>query len=231
MAIWVSCFILSSARSQTNTFPSSGNVGIGTTSPSAKLDVAGDILIEDGNKLVFISEPAYYYIKGIDNGMQYSPWAVGNFTFTSGSGNWSFTNGNVGIATTSPSALLQVGTTQINQAFKVGVTGNMANSNAEIRDTLAVVGTDANTISRSGAVAWNYYNAGSSPSWAGTLLVYHGSGVTTEGYGLTPGGEGLLMFQNVSSGVVALTGLISTFRRMGRFRPRFWPMAMSVLGR
>lgn len=33
---------------QTNTFPSSGNVGIGTTSPSAKLDVNGDFKVNSG---------------------------------------------------------------------------------------------------------------------------------------------------------------------------------------
>jgi len=34
-------FVLSQANGQTNTFPSTGNVGIGTTSPAAKLDVEG----------------------------------------------------------------------------------------------------------------------------------------------------------------------------------------------
>lgn len=36
-------FVSVSASAQTNTFPSSGNVGIGTTSPAAKLQVQQDV--------------------------------------------------------------------------------------------------------------------------------------------------------------------------------------------
>jgi hypothetical protein len=38
---------------QTNTFPASGNVGIGTTNPSVKLDVVGGISIQSNNNLTW----------------------------------------------------------------------------------------------------------------------------------------------------------------------------------
>ncbi len=115
-------------------------------------------------------------------------------------------NGNVGINTASPSALLQVGQGNGNQAFKVGISGNMANSNAEILGSLAVLGFDANNVSSIGAVAWNYYNAGSNPSWAGVLLQHNGTNMTSNGWGFSAANEGLLMFQNVNNGVIASNG-------------------------
>lgn len=39
----ISCLIINNLNAQTNTFPSSGNVGIGTTTPNATLDVNGTI--------------------------------------------------------------------------------------------------------------------------------------------------------------------------------------------
>jgi hypothetical protein len=93
---------------------SNGNVGIGTTTDAGyKLSVVGgvsnfgdNILLSGGagtnNKIGFNADATNYYIQGISSGMQYSPYSVGNFTFTSGAGNWSFTNGKVGIGTTTP---------------------------------------------------------------------------------------------------------------------------------
>ena len=99
-----------SGGSEVLTARNGGNVGIGTTNPTAKLDVNGtanftnSVLLSGGsgtvaNKIGFNADASNYYIQGILNGMQYSPYAVGNFSFTSGNGNWNFTNGNVGIGT------------------------------------------------------------------------------------------------------------------------------------
>jgi hypothetical protein len=102
------------------TIKGGGNVLIGTTTDLGyKLNVVGgvsnfsdNILLSGGvganNKIGFNADAANYYIQGISSGMQYSPYSVGNFTFTSGAGNWSFTNGNVGIGTTTPSQKLHV---------------------------------------------------------------------------------------------------------------------------
>lgn len=90
-----------------------GKVGIGTTTPTAKLDVNGtanftnSILLSGGsgtnaNKIGFNADANSYFIQGISNGIQYSPYSVGNFTFTSGGGYWNFSNGNVGIGITTP---------------------------------------------------------------------------------------------------------------------------------
>ncbi len=115
-------------------------------------------------------------------------------------------SGNVGIGTTTPTALLQVGQNTRSQSFKVSIVGNRANTNAEILGSLAVVGVDPTYISTMGAVAWDYYNLGNAPSWSGTLLVHNGTGVTTNGFGFPPANEGMVMFQNVSNGVIASNG-------------------------
>jgi len=45
-------FVSLNAAAQTNTFPSSGNVGIGTTSPIEKLDIRGNIYLRNMVNLV-----------------------------------------------------------------------------------------------------------------------------------------------------------------------------------
>jgi len=74
---------------------STSNIGIGISNPTEKFHVSGNLLLT--GTLGFNNDISNYYIKGVSNGLQYSPYSIGNFTFTSGSGNWSFTNGNVGI--------------------------------------------------------------------------------------------------------------------------------------
>jgi len=108
-------FVLSSfifatllVNAQTNTFPTSGNVGIGTTTPSRTLDVAGDATANN------------FYLKGAWNGAKIS----GNGETVDYLSSWyhsfySVTNsvptlflnarsGNVGIGTSTPTGALDV---------------------------------------------------------------------------------------------------------------------------
>jgi hypothetical protein len=72
------------------------------------LQVRGNILMSGSMTLGFNGDVNNYYIKGIVNGLQYTPYSTGDFTFSKGSGNWSFTNGNVGIGTLTPAYPLDV---------------------------------------------------------------------------------------------------------------------------
>jgi hypothetical protein len=116
--ISLSVLILGSVTSeaQTNTFPASGNVGIGTTSPTANLHVVGSVAISKG-----------YYGGDItdESGRTNFGWAWdatnGNKSFVRSSegntqiiatqsGGIQLLGGNVGIGTTNPRAALHVHT-------------------------------------------------------------------------------------------------------------------------
>jgi hypothetical protein len=108
------------SHAQTNTFPSSGNVGIGTTTPTSALEVIGGISAQMPG-----GDPAFFIYKG-DGGATNLYSGIAN-TGTNGTNRLSFfTNnalaftgstenmvimnyGNVGIGTVTPQRLVQVG--------------------------------------------------------------------------------------------------------------------------
>ena len=93
-----------------------GNVGIGTTSPTDKLHVVGRIQVDSSAADGFIQTKAdnshirFGRANGtIGNLVGYRPdVSPGNFVFFSYTGDWVFCNGNVGIGTTNPTEKLSV---------------------------------------------------------------------------------------------------------------------------
>ena len=97
---------------------STGNVGIGTTIPYGKLDVAGNIRLQSANQIYFGGTGSIpYWSVGVDNTTN-NNFVIGGSSYYSGDRDILLNpvnNGNVGIGTTSPSEKLQVvGNTLLN---------------------------------------------------------------------------------------------------------------------
>jgi len=129
------CLLSFGSFAQNNTFPTTGNVGIGTTSPEKKLDVNGDILLKNstGMKQIFTwtaSDTNWRIGMNANPGftksmltqhvqfMTYSGGSTQGFAVGVNGGNSSleirgsdhaaFFRGNIGVGTTSPSEKLDV---------------------------------------------------------------------------------------------------------------------------
>ncbi len=94
--------------SGTGTTISTGNIGIGTTSPGQKLSVAGDIL---GNNII----GQYFTATSTTATSTFAGGITGPGSFTVQSD-----SGRLGVGTTSPSALLSVNASAGNDSFSIG---------------------------------------------------------------------------------------------------------------
>ena len=92
-------------------FTHAGNVGIGTTSPTSLLEIAGDLEISPTEPTINLNRNNGSYSWKIVNGAGGGNFPTSTFNIANNAGNPVITaidSGNVGIGTTSPAALLHV---------------------------------------------------------------------------------------------------------------------------
>ncbi len=163
------------AAAQTNIFPASGNVGIGTTTPGTNLEVVGAVRTSGTNPTISIHGSGFDILQWCNTGdptdQKYTEFIEQSGAFTgrfvndaySLSSNWlyvtrasgsypaqsvCFPNGNVGIGTTTPQQKLQVSGT--------GRFGTDANGYVDIYSTA----TEGGTINLRGCNGSNMYLEG-----------------------------------------------------------------------
>jgi len=131
--LFVSFILAASASAQTNTFPSSGNAGIGTTTPYWPLVVTADYPVVGIMRSTSASQNSGLVL-GTGNGNVdyelYVPPNTSDLRFYSGGDRVTFTSaGNVGIGTSAPAAPLDVGVTATGNGVLRTVLGRLGEGN------------------------------------------------------------------------------------------------------
>ncbi len=158
LIVFFAALSLTAAAQTTNTFPTSGNTGIGTTSPSTALDVeaGGGLSLTvggTGGAIGLVGGGVSSPTAGLNYGIfPQSGVGLGLYSIAGGIGFWGGTtptenmrisNGNVGIGTTAPAEKLHIKSstvyTQTNSIAQMGF-GNLA---LEANETSKVVGNGA----------------------------------------------------------------------------------------
>ena len=209
---------------QNTPWSTSNNIGIGTTSPLTKLHIytasSADGLSVDGTNpainfrnnssikgyIGLASAGGNYFNNSGDNDIIIRS-EFNNILLGRGSGyaTMAISGDRVGIGVNNPSAKLEISNAG-NASLRVGISGNRANTHTQLINSSAVVADNNSSIAVNAAVAWDYYNNGSSPSWAGTVIQHIGTAVAGNQYGVLAANQGTLVFQNSTNGVIASNG-------------------------
>ena len=171
-----------------------GNVGIGTTTPTARLDITGNIKITDG------TQGAGKVLTSNANGMASwstptsSPWAV------SGNNISTINSGNVGIGTTTPRAKLDVNGDALINGLKAGKGGGNQTTNTAFGINALDSNKTAGDNTAIGYQALRYNTAGSSNTAIGVNALY----ANTTGYSNVAIGNNALRKNTTGTNLVAI---------------------------
>jgi hypothetical protein len=181
----ITCLIKNQLNAQTNTFPASGNVGIGTASPGYKLQVAGEVFSSGGFRVNSSNGDNF-------NGAPWYGLGQSNISITSGQPTWYTTQlagyfginfrtmsgqmvintaGNVGIGTTNPLSkfdVLQSGTAALANGDIVGTLGDFEGATPTGQSSMvSIIGNDAVAANIGGVLGFGgNYNGIQYANWA-----------------------------------------------------------------
>jgi len=183
---------------------SGGNVGIGVTGPTYKLQVAGTTLISGGLKVI---GPGSYntfqsgndYTLGLNDYNSVSQWwlkayTTGDFALHENTQGDRFTikaGGNVGIGITSPGTTLQVSGSNLTNNVAAYIGSGFVNNDLYHREGGLLVISGTNATQTSAGIAFQTRNTGNTNYWKSSILMNRGGELEfyTGGAGTGQGSE------------------------------------------